>query len=319
MKVSVVISTYNGEKYIVDQLESLRLQTRKIDEVIIIDDNSSDNTVELINDYIIKNSLRLWKIYVNHENLGWKRNFFNAINMADGDLIFPCDQDDVWHLDKIEKMTDIIEKNDSIMVLEGKPHKFFDDEKSVIDTNFQVDLGNFLDKVGTKIRKEHNTSNVYEKTFSYDFMKRAPGCTLAVRKIFFEYIKEQWREDMPHDALLTYFPNLLGKYYIFDYDVIEWRQHIGSASRQLERTKQLRVEQLQFDKNIINCLLVFSEEKNISNKNRKILIEAKKYNEERIRVVIDRKIYRFPFLLRYIRFYPQFRRIITDLKYGIER
>lgn len=319
MKVSVAISTYNGEKYIIEQLDSLRLQTRTIDEVIIIDDCSSDHTVKLIKKYIQKNNLVSWKIYVNEENVGWKINFFNAINMSSGDIVFPCDQDDIWHKDKIEKMASIIENNDSIMVLEARPHKFFDDEEKLSEKNIHVKLGNFLDKLGTKKIRKNDATMVRQKKFSYDFLKRAPGCTLAVRKDFFNDIKSKWKNDMPHDALLTYFPNLLGVYYILDYDVIEWRQHVGSASRQLERSKKIRVNQLLFDRDIINCMYMFSKEKNIANKKIKLLIKAKKYNDERIKIVIERKIYRFPLLFRYVMFYPQYRRVITDLKYGIEK
>ena len=66
MTVSVVMSSYNGEKYIREQLESLLMQTRKIDEVIIADDCSSDNTVAIVEDFIRKNNLKSnWRIIIN--------------------------------------------------------------------------------------------------------------------------------------------------------------------------------------------------------------------------------------------------------------
>ena len=74
-KISVVMTTYNGKKYLLEQLESLRNQTLKIDEVIIMDDWSKDETPELIRKYIIDNNLSGWKLIENQTNQGWKKNF----------------------------------------------------------------------------------------------------------------------------------------------------------------------------------------------------------------------------------------------------
>ena len=71
MKLSVVISTYNGEDYIERQLDSIKNQTRPADEVLIIDDCSTDNTVNIIRRYIEKNDLCSWKFEVNNQNKGW--------------------------------------------------------------------------------------------------------------------------------------------------------------------------------------------------------------------------------------------------------
>ena len=78
MKVSVVMTTYNGIRFLKEMLDSLKNQTRKIDEVIICDDRSTDNTVEFINEYIEVYNLKNWKITVNHQNLGWEKNFLNG-------------------------------------------------------------------------------------------------------------------------------------------------------------------------------------------------------------------------------------------------
>ena len=100
--VSVVIATYNGEKYIVKQLESIRNQTRKPDEVIIVDDRSNDNTFKIVKEYIQQYALRNWRIYLNDCNLGYKGNFQKGIELATGKYIFLCDQDDEWERNKIE-------------------------------------------------------------------------------------------------------------------------------------------------------------------------------------------------------------------------
>ncbi|MCQ2441204.1 MAG: glycosyltransferase [Clostridia bacterium] len=105
LKISVAMTSYNGEKFIKTQLSSLLKQIRKPDEVIIVDDVSTDNTVEIIKDFITENGLYDWKLTVNEENLGFKQNFKKALSLATGDIIFLCDQDDDWCEDTIASIS----------------------------------------------------------------------------------------------------------------------------------------------------------------------------------------------------------------------
>ena len=102
MKVSLVMAVYNGEKYLIEQLDSIRKQTYLIDEVILIDDVSTDNSYELIHQYIDGYKLINWKLIKNENNLGYRKNFKKGLEIVDGDIIFLSDQDDRWHLNKIE-------------------------------------------------------------------------------------------------------------------------------------------------------------------------------------------------------------------------
>ena len=108
MKTSVVMTVYNGSRYLLEMLDSLRNQTRAIDEVLFFDDRSTDSSREIIQTYISEHKLSNWKLIINENNKGWEKNFTNGISAATGDIIFPCDQDDVWHLDKIEKISKAI-------------------------------------------------------------------------------------------------------------------------------------------------------------------------------------------------------------------
>ena len=117
MKTSLILSTYNGEKYIEEQLESLYLQTRKLDDVLILDDKSTDRTVELIKKFIEDRRLTNWNLKVNEYNQGWKKNFWNGIRQTKGDIVFLCDQDDIWDINKIEIMTKVLESNSKIQLL----------------------------------------------------------------------------------------------------------------------------------------------------------------------------------------------------------
>ena len=96
MKISVVMTTYNGEKYIKEQLTSLKNQTRVPDEVLIFDDCSTDNTVTIVRNFIIENPSGNYRLFENKKNKGWRRNFMEGFADAQGDIIFPCDQDDIW-------------------------------------------------------------------------------------------------------------------------------------------------------------------------------------------------------------------------------
>ena len=90
MKISVAMCTYNGDKYIEEQLNSIQKQTKKIDEIIICDDGSKDNTVEICERLLSKSNIE-YKININKENLGFARNFYQAIRLCSGDIIFFCD------------------------------------------------------------------------------------------------------------------------------------------------------------------------------------------------------------------------------------
>ena len=88
MKVSIAMTTYNGEKYILSLLDSIKSQIVLPDEVIIYDDCSTDNTFELVTKYILNNNLSNWKATKNKCNIGWKKNFRRALKDCKYELIF---------------------------------------------------------------------------------------------------------------------------------------------------------------------------------------------------------------------------------------
>lgn len=102
MKLSVALCTYNGSKYISQQLDSIVNQTEKVHQIIICDDQSTDNTLQILNDYQFKFPELIF-IHQNEVNLRSNKNFEKAISICDGDFIFLSDQDDIWRSDKVEK------------------------------------------------------------------------------------------------------------------------------------------------------------------------------------------------------------------------
>lgn len=119
--ISICMATYNGEKYIHQQLESIRMQTRPADEVIICDDCSTDRTVAVIRAYVHRFRLEeSWKIYSNTENKGYPNNFYYAMSLCHGDIVFLADQDDIWKKNKIEKMAQVMARHEQIQLLASK-------------------------------------------------------------------------------------------------------------------------------------------------------------------------------------------------------
>lgn len=103
--ISVCIATYNGEKYIKQQLDSILQQLGPDDEVIISDDGSSDNTIDIIEELLDQRV----KLYINTGLHGFTHNFENALAHATGEYIFLADQDDVWMDNKVEIMVKYLE------------------------------------------------------------------------------------------------------------------------------------------------------------------------------------------------------------------
>jgi glycosyltransferase involved in cell wall biosynthesis len=103
MKTSVAMCTYNGEKYIKEQLESILNQSLSIDEIIVCDDGSNDKTIRIIEQLQLQHPNKI-TLHKNPINLGSTKNFEKAIYLCTGDYIFLSDQDDIWKKNKAERV-----------------------------------------------------------------------------------------------------------------------------------------------------------------------------------------------------------------------
>ena len=160
--ISIVITTYNGEKYIVDQLESILNQKLKDFEIIVVDDVSTDNTVELITKYFSSNNFTNYQLIKNDKNIGATCSFEKGVINSNGDYISFCDQDDVWMSKKLESLKIKIEKGSYDLVY----------SQSLI------------------LKEETKTTKLYPRqNYSSDFYIRlqhnnARGATMLVRREF---------------------------------------------------------------------------------------------------------------------------------------
>ena len=133
-KISVCIATYNGERYIKEQLDSIIPQLKKDDEIIISDDNSIDNTLKIIKSF---RDHRI-KIFTN-PNKGLIFNFENAILNSSGDYIFLSDQDDIWHKNKVKICLEDFKNNYDLVFSDCE---IFDSDTSKVIINSFFDFYN---------------------------------------------------------------------------------------------------------------------------------------------------------------------------------
>ena len=110
--ISIALCTYNGEKYIREQIDSILNQTYSDFELVCIDDCSSDSTFDILTDYA--NTDARLKIHRNEKNLGFKKNFEKAISLCSGEFIALADQDDIWENWKISESINAIGNRDFV-------------------------------------------------------------------------------------------------------------------------------------------------------------------------------------------------------------
>lgn len=320
MKTTVVMTTYNGSKFVLEQMDSLRLQSRPIDEVLIFDDCSTDDTVHLVNKYITDHNLYNWTLNINESGKGWKKNFFDGINKANGDIVFPCDQDDIWHHDKVESMANIMERNGNIDVLVGKYHSFFMDNGK--ENSLWGKGAHLFDLIEDK---NNNTSekdgSIVKRHFDEGFLALEPGCCFCIRKSFIDEVKGYWIPEFGHDAFYTFFSEIKGTYYSYNKTVIEWRHFSGSTSRPKGRSKSIRISELQRNEKVLSLMrLYISRQRDREYVREKQLIQtALEWNKIRTRFINTGNIILGFKLLKYYKFYDQKRAVLTDWLYAFQK
>ena len=114
--ISIAMTTFNGESFLKDQLESISNQTYLPDELIISDDCSSDNTIKIIENFIDRAPYEI-RLIKNIKNNGFTKNFEIALNACQGDIIFLADQDDYWYENKISEIVKIFKEKKNISLV----------------------------------------------------------------------------------------------------------------------------------------------------------------------------------------------------------
>ena len=199
--ISVVLCTYNGSKYIEKQLESIMNQTVMPDEVIIQDDCSDDDTVFLCEKFIKNNQLS-WNVTVNENRKGYRLNFVTALRKTNGDIVFLCDQDDIWYSNKVEVMTGLMDIDESI--------------KSLASTVDRIDeKGTIIEKhLKHPYRKNNGLKKISAKEF-YNFPQYM-GMTMALKKELIDRLDEDYADAITHDMFCNYYAVRMDGLYFLD-------------------------------------------------------------------------------------------------------
>ena len=218
--ISVALASYNGEKYIQKQLESILKQTVHIDEVIICDDRSTDNTVSICEEFIEKNGLSdNWHIYVNERNLGFCMNFYGAIEKCSGDHIFISDQDDEWLPEKAQIMVETMKAHPEILVLSSR--------YDVIDENSQIIEASKV----TYLSDKDDGSLEYLTADSFIGCSYVRGFSLLISAEIKPYIKPIDLKDLlAHDWQLCMLGCCYGKTAILNRKLTHYRYHLDNVS-----------------------------------------------------------------------------------------
>lgn len=247
MKISVLISTYNGSEYIVEQLDSLRNQTRVIDEVVIIDDCSNDNTVDVAKEYINKYRLETWRVIHNISNKGWKKNFIEGLKELSGEIIFFCDQDDVWFEEKVEKTEEVFVHNPKINVVASE-ELLWDGEKIIPHEKVSFDTITVL---------AMNKKN---------YFIHCSGCTMAIRGTYVKKVISNIVDGWAHDDFFWKMSLLDSSFAYIEAPTVLHRIHAHNESRK-KRNLENTIAGCKLDVEIADALIYYllniSEDKEI--------------------------------------------------------
>ena len=291
MTVSVVMATYNGARYIKEQLDSILNQTRKADEVLIFDDCSTDNTVGIIKKFIKVNKLSNWHLIINEKNIGWKKNFVNGFHMTASDIIFCADQDDIWREEKLEIMARILEENDMISILASNIEEFCEDGVSKRSGPQIMDYGvHYIEQVQ------------FDKMWLEPWR---PGCSMAFKKRILPYIDKVWFEECPHDLVLWAVGIAKRDAYIVNQRLIYYRRHKNSGAPSNKKTKTVRTGLMEIYIKLAQNFLDCKQEISLSSSSVEKISKMKNFYLLR-KSAIEQRTFRGLFgLLYYWKMYPK--------------
>lgn len=205
MVISVCIATYNGEKYIKEQIQSILKQLDKNDEIVVSDDNSTDKTIEIlkaINDTRIK--------FFKNSVKGYVSNFENALKNASGDIIFLSDQDDIWKENKVEVTLDYL-----------KTYDFVVSDCEIIDVDGRIISNSFF-------KNRRISKTIIGNVVKFGFL----GCCIAFKKNVLTKALPfpKNRRYCTHDNWLFLVGSIFYKYKVIDERLIFYRRHINNTS-----------------------------------------------------------------------------------------
>lgn len=215
-QIHIVLATYNGERYLREQMESILANTWDDVSIEICDDGSDDGTLEIAEDYAsVYGHIRVHK---NEKNLGYTKNFLEGIKRSESPYVMLCDQDDIWKPDKIahtyEKMKEL-------------EAEYGTDRPLMVYT----DAVNFESETGKEQGSFHENShlNVSATDAAHLLMEnKCIGCTVMVNAAVMPYLETVPDEVRVHDWWLALICSFFGKISYLNETTLQYRQHSGN-------------------------------------------------------------------------------------------
>ncbi|WP_420154440.1 glycosyltransferase family 2 protein [Siphonobacter sp.] len=236
MKVSVAMCTYNGSRYLPEQLESIRRQTLPIHELVVCDDRSQDTTIQLLETFATTVSFPV-HIHVNPSNLGSTKNFEKCLNLCTGDVIFCCDQDDLWHETKVARQVAYLEQHPEMDAVFTNAQIIDDDSQPVGKT------------IWDEIEFDADAQQRWTSGKAYDILFGGyvvTGATLAIRRSILARVAPfpVAYKELIHDAWIALVLSLQNKIGFIADELLFYRKHstqqVGFGQKKEKVTLQSR-------------------------------------------------------------------------------
>jgi len=225
-EVSIALCTYNGERFLREQLDSIiNQQYLNITEIVCVDDNSTDNTWSILQEYAAKHNA--FRIFQNNANLGYIGNFEKALLLTTKSFIAIADQDDVWYPTKIIKLVQGIGNN--LMI-------YSDNE--------------FIDKHGNSLGKrssDFRNITSCRSCLSFSFFNVISGHTILLSRELLKYCIP-FHPEIPHDLWIAFKASQYSEIPVVEEALVGYRQHDnnvfgakGKQGQKGEETKRINL------------------------------------------------------------------------------
>ncbi|WP_233873283.1 glycosyltransferase [Paraburkholderia adhaesiva] len=217
--VSVAMATYNGGRYLLEQLQSLASQIRPPAELVVTDDVSTDDTLAILAEFSDTAPFPV-RVYVNPQRLGYRANFMRAASLCSSDIIAFCDQDDVWQPDKLQRCVDVLERTDALMVYHNA-----------------IVTDSALNPIGTLAR--YALAKSYNPPLSVDPFLGCYGFTFVFDRQLVQFsslwdrpigIREDGKNPNPHDQWYFFLAHTLGALAYVDAPLAKYRRHESTTT-----------------------------------------------------------------------------------------
>lgn len=250
-RISVALGTHNGAAFLREQLESILRQSRPVDEIVLSDDASSDGTVELAEHLVAEHrstaagtdaAVPSLVVHRNPVALGVTANFEQALSAASGDLVVLCDQDDVWHVDRVSRAADEFARRPQLDLVAAEA-RLVDDEGAPLGRSLLETLG-----VDDAVRSRLASDAAFGELLKRNVLT---GATMMVTRRLVE-LATPFPASWVHDEWLAVVASVAGGIAVVPEPVIDYRQHGGNqigVSRLGPGGKLARLREPRTDRN----------------------------------------------------------------------